>query len=81
MFTTLFRIAMGRLSLPNDLVNKLVLPENLVQHDLDIVAGVPVAVVVERAGFLQDAVHLHAPGPHEVDIRLRRGVQGKGGLN
>ena len=34
----------------------------------------PVAVVVEGAGVLQDAVQFHAAGPHKVDVSLRRGV-------
>ena len=40
---------------PGDFILKEVLAENLVEHDFDVVAGVPVAVVIEAAGFLEDA--------------------------
>ena len=36
--------------------------------------GVPVAVVVEAAGFLEDAGELDAAGTHVIDVGLRRGV-------
>jgi hypothetical protein len=36
--------------------------------------GVPVAMVVEVAGFLEDAGQLHAAGAHEFDVGLRAGV-------
>jgi len=39
------------LSLPNNFVNELILAENLVEHDFDVMAGVPITVVVEAAGF------------------------------
>jgi hypothetical protein len=36
--------------------------------------GVPVAVVVEAAGFLEDAGELDAAGTHVVDVGCRGGV-------
>ena len=65
---------MRRLALPDDLVAKLVLPEYLVEHDLDVVGGVPVAVVVEGACGFEDAVEFDAAGAHEVDVGLCGGV-------
>lgn len=40
----------------------------------DVVAGVPVAVIIEAAGFLEDAVQLDAAGAHVVDVGLGRFV-------
>ena len=37
---------------PNYFILKLILAENLVEHDFDVVAGVPIAVIVEAASFL-----------------------------
>ncbi len=58
-------------TLPDDFVSKEVLAENLVEHDFDIMAGVPVAVIIEATGFLEDAVQLDAPRAHELDVSLR----------
>ena len=66
--------ALGDRSLPDYLVPELVLSEDLVKHDLDVVARVPVAMVVEGAGFLEDACELEAAGPHEFDVGLGGGV-------
>jgi len=46
-------IVMRACSLPNNFVLKIIFPENLVEHDLDVVAGVPVAVVIKAAGLLR----------------------------
>ena len=51
--------------LPNDFVLEIILPKDLVEHDLDVVAGVPVAVVVEAAGLFEDAGELDAARAHE----------------
>ena len=45
-----------------------------IEHDFDIVGGVPVAVVVEGAGGFEDAVEFDAAGSHEFDIGLGGGV-------
>ena len=45
-----------------------------IQHHLHIVAGVPIAVVIETPGLLQHPLELHAPRPHGVDVRLGAGV-------
>jgi hypothetical protein len=39
--------------------------------DFDVVAGVPVAMVVEAAGFFEHAVQLDAARAHELDVSLR----------
>ena len=62
------------LPFPSNVVLKLTLSENLVEHDFDVVRGVPVAMIVERAGVLQDAVQLNATRPHKLDVGLCRGV-------
>src|SRR6185295_14164183 len=56
---------------PDDLVEEVVLSESLIQHDLDVMASMPIAVVVERAGFLKHTGQLYAAGPHVIDVRLR----------
>lgn len=56
------------LALPNDFVNEVVLAEDLVEHHLDVMAGVPVAVIIEAAGFLEHAVQLEAARAHVVDV-------------
>jgi hypothetical protein len=61
---------MSRLAFPDDLILELPLPENLVEHDLDVVASVPIAVVVEGAGGFEDAVEFEAAGTHEFDVGL-----------
>jgi hypothetical protein len=41
---------------------KKVFAENLIEHDFDAAAAVPVVVVIEAAGFLEDTVQLDAAG-------------------
>ena len=49
---------------------KIILPKNLVEHDLDVVAGVVVAVVIKAAGLFEDAGQLHAARAHVVNVGL-----------
>ena len=56
------------LSLPNNFIHEIVFPENLVEHDFDVVAGVPVAVVIKAAGLFEDAGELHAARAHVVNV-------------
>ena len=58
------------ISLPNNFVLKVIFPENLVEHDLDVVAGVPVAVVIKAAGLFEDAGELHAARAQIVNVSL-----------
>src|SRR5437773_5149006 len=58
-------------SLPHDLILKLVLAENLVEHNFDVMAGVPVAVIIEATGFLEDAMQLDTARAHKLDVSLR----------
>lgn len=67
----MLRIVVGRLSLPDDLVDESVLTENLIEHHFDIVAGVPIAVIVERPCWLQHTGELLTTRAHELDISLR----------
>src|ERR1035438_8099307 len=62
------RVTVGGRSLPYDLILEIVLPENLVEHDLDVMGGVPVAVVVEAAGLFEDAGQLFATRPHVINV-------------
>src|SRR5271157_1179753 len=64
------RIASGARPLPNYFILEIVLAENLVEHHLHIVAGVPVAVIIETACLLQNPRHLHAAWPHEFNVGL-----------
>src|SRR5712671_6099857 len=47
--------APGVVSLPDDFTLEVVLPENPVEHDFDVVGGVPVAVIIKAAGLFEDA--------------------------
>jgi hypothetical protein len=58
-------------SFPDYLVYKVVFPENLVEHYFDIVAGVPIAVVIETPSLFEDSRQFHALWAHELDIGLR----------
>ena len=64
------RISMGSRSTPHNLILKIVLPKNLVEHHLDVVAGVPVAVIVKAARLFQNAGEFHAARAHELDVCL-----------
>lgn len=65
---------MGAAALPHDLILKLVFPEYLIEHDLDVVRGVPIAVIVKAAGLFQDAHQFDAARAHEFNVSLRRFV-------
>ena len=52
------------------LTDFLIFAENLVEHDLDVVAGVPVAVVIKAAGLFEDAGELHAARAQVVNVSL-----------
>ena len=39
--------------------------------DFDVVAGVPVAVIIEAAGFLEHAMQFNAARAHVIDVGLR----------
>ena len=69
MFRALLRVVVRGLALPDDLVDEVLLAEELVEHDLHVVAGVPVAVVVEAAGAFEDAGELLAA---RADRRIAR---------
>src|ERR1017187_4031980 len=60
--------------LPDDLGFESVLPKNLVEHDFDVMRGVPVAVVVEAAGLLEDTGHFDAARAHELNVSLGAAV-------
>ena len=62
------------LAFPDYLVDEIILSENLVQHDLDIMRGVPIAVVIKRPCILQNAGYFHTTRPHDVDVGSRRFV-------
>ena len=60
--------------MPDDFRLEIVLAENLIEHGLAVMAGVPIAVIVKAASLLQNPRQLGATGPHELDIRPRRFV-------
>src|SRR5579863_1740225 len=64
------RVAMGGGSFPDDLCLEKIVAKNLVEHHLDVMAGMPVAVIVKAACFFEDASELHASRAHELDIGL-----------
>ena len=47
---------------------EIIFAENPVEHDFDVVAGVPVAVAIKAAGLFEDASELHAARAHVVDV-------------
>ena len=75
MFCSLFAVVVRIRTLPNNFVLKIILPENLVEHDLDVVAGVPVAVVIKAAGLFEDAGQFHAARAHVINVGLGRTSQ------
>ena len=69
--TETMRISMRSSPAPYNFVLKEVFSKSLVEHDFDVVGGVPVAVVIEAPGFLENARHFHASWTHEFNIGLR----------
>ena len=57
-------------SLPDDFVLKIIFTKKTIKHDLDVVAGVRVAVVIKAAGLFEDAGQLHAARAHVVNVSL-----------
>lgn len=55
MFTALTSIGVRCAALPDDLVLELILAKNLIMHHFDVMAGVPVAVIIEAARLLKHA--------------------------
>jgi hypothetical protein len=50
---------------------ELILAENLIEHNLHMVARVPICVMVKAAILLQYAVQLDTARAHELDVSLR----------
>src|SRR5205807_2280422 len=71
VLAALLRVTVAALTLPDDFVLEVVLPQDLVEHYLDVMTRVPVAVVVEASRFLEYAGQFHAPWPHVADVCLR----------
>jgi hypothetical protein len=59
---------LGTFVVPHHLVQKVLIPENLIHLHLDIVAGVPVAVDIDAARLFQQPFHLVQAGvePNQV---------------
>jgi hypothetical protein len=70
----LFRVIVGRLPLPNNLIDERGLTKNLIEQNLNVVAGMPIAVIVEASSWLENTRQLDHSGSHEVDVCLRRFV-------
>ena len=49
------RICVCSCSFPDDFVFKIAFVKNLIEHDLDVVASVPIAMVVKAARSLEHA--------------------------
>ena len=67
-------IAVGALTLPYDLVAKVLVPENAVHHHLDVVTGGLVAVEEDRPGRPQNAFHVEQPLDHIDEVRKQLGL-------
>ena len=52
----MLRVTVCRLALPNDLIDEIILPKNSVEHRLDVMASVPIAVIVEATRFPEHAM-------------------------
>lgn len=63
-----------RLPLPEDFIDETVLTKNLIKHDLDVSARVPVAMVVERPSSFQDAGEFVTARTHELEIGCGRSI-------
>jgi hypothetical protein len=61
-------------SSPNDFIPKVMLSEDLVEHHLDVMGGVPVTMIIEAACLLKDSGQFNTAGPHEVNIGLCAGM-------
>src|SRR4051812_6948011 len=59
---------------PDDFALETRFPHQPVEHHPDVMAGVPVAMIEETPGRLEDASKLLASGEHELDIGFVRGV-------
>ena len=55
-------------SFPNNLVLKIILAKDSIQHCFDVMAGVPVAVIIKAAGRFEDARQLFAARAHVVNV-------------
>ena len=53
---------------PDYLIQEVLLPEHLVEHEANMVRAAPVEVYVEAAGGLEQAVHLLEPLPKKIEI-------------
>jgi hypothetical protein len=62
---------MSGCALPNNVVLKVILANYLIEHNLNIVAGVPIAVIIKTACFLEDARQLNASWAHKLNVCLR----------
>ncbi len=47
---SLANIVVRAVTFPYNFIHEIIFAENLVEHDFDVVAGVPVAVVIKAAG-------------------------------
>ncbi len=47
------RIVVGKMSLPDDFILKTILSKNLIEHHLDVVARVPIAMVIKTTRLLE----------------------------
>ena len=74
VLTSLSSVAVRCTAFPYNFVLKIVLPENLVEHYLHVMAGVPVAVKIKASGVFQNPRQLHTARTHEVDVSLCRSV-------
>src|ERR1039458_284902 len=67
---SLFGIAVGAAAFPDDFVSEIIFAKNLIEHDFDVMTGVPVAVIIKTAGLFEDAGKLHAARPHVFNVSL-----------
>ena len=58
-------------SMPDDFGLEVLLAEDLIEHYLDVMAGVPIAMQIEAAGFFEYPRQFHAAGAHELDVGSR----------
>jgi hypothetical protein len=55
MLRSLLRVIVRGLPFPNDLVDEIVFAENLVEHHLNVVTRMPIAMIIESACRLKNA--------------------------
>ena len=64
------RIVVCARPLPHDFVLKVIFAKNVIEHHFDVMAGVPVTVIIKAAGLFEHTRQLFAARPHVINVSL-----------